>query len=283
MIMKNMSGYGKHDIKINNDKCTGCGQCQKVCIGEIIKVEDKKAKIIDFSRCLECFHCYAICPEQAISIEGFEPDIDKGISELLSSKRSCRHYKDEKLPYEVIEKVLENAQYAPSACNLRRNMYYVIDEKEKIKEMEELSVASFLKFSFLFRKPLNLIKNLLPAKMKKGYIMAENFMSDLKEAKKKGTNKIFRGAPCIMVIAGVSDYKFARDDAIYSLDYAMLKGHEMGLGSCIIGFAQALSKPLGKYLKIPKGFKIYAVAIFGYPAVEYKRGVPAKRTVKRDA
>jgi len=53
-------------IKIIKEKCTGCGNCVKVCLGGCYQIKDKKAEIKSLDYCMECMCCSYICPEEAI-------------------------------------------------------------------------------------------------------------------------------------------------------------------------------------------------------------------------
>lgn len=61
-------GYGSRrsyfHIEIDPDRCIGCGECERVCKAQCIKLPEK---IVDTSRCVVCFDCTAVCPNQAIS------------------------------------------------------------------------------------------------------------------------------------------------------------------------------------------------------------------------
>ncbi len=54
-------------VEINNEKCTGCGQCVDVCPVEAITMNDDKAKI-DQETCIECGACVSECPNEAIEM-----------------------------------------------------------------------------------------------------------------------------------------------------------------------------------------------------------------------
>ena len=54
-------------VKIDKEKCTGCGVCVETCSLEAIKIEEDKAVISE--ECVECSACISECPQEAISLE----------------------------------------------------------------------------------------------------------------------------------------------------------------------------------------------------------------------
>ncbi len=57
-----------HSIIFNQDKCTGCTACIKVCPTEAIRVIRSKAVIYD-TRCIDCGRCVSTCPHHAYSVK----------------------------------------------------------------------------------------------------------------------------------------------------------------------------------------------------------------------
>ena len=55
-------------LKIDNDKCSGCYRCAKKCPTENIIIENNKAKGND--KCTMCYRCVNLCPKQAITLLG---------------------------------------------------------------------------------------------------------------------------------------------------------------------------------------------------------------------
>ena len=49
---------------VNQDKCIGCGICQKQCAHSAITIEDRKASI-DHNKCVGCGRCIGACPKDA--------------------------------------------------------------------------------------------------------------------------------------------------------------------------------------------------------------------------
>jgi NADH-quinone oxidoreductase subunit I len=58
-----------------NERCIGCGLCEKICIANCIRIEAKKDEngrkavieySLNFGRCIYCGFCAEVCPELAI-------------------------------------------------------------------------------------------------------------------------------------------------------------------------------------------------------------------------
>ena len=54
-------------VKVDKEKCTGCGICVEACSVDAIKIEKEKAVISD--ECVECGVCVNECPNEAISLK----------------------------------------------------------------------------------------------------------------------------------------------------------------------------------------------------------------------
>ena len=55
-------------LKLDQEKCIGCGMCEMVCPHTVFKVEKPKASIVDHDGCMECGACASNCPVGAISV-----------------------------------------------------------------------------------------------------------------------------------------------------------------------------------------------------------------------
>ena len=56
-----------------DEKCKGCGTCQKVCLSGRIEITDKKPHWKREVKCYACFACINFCPQQAIQVESRFP------------------------------------------------------------------------------------------------------------------------------------------------------------------------------------------------------------------
>ncbi len=55
-------------LKLDPEKCNGCGMCVKVCPHAVLEMIDKKAVVTGRDYCMECGACSKNCSEGAISV-----------------------------------------------------------------------------------------------------------------------------------------------------------------------------------------------------------------------
>jgi hydrogenase-4 component H len=56
-------------VRLDPEKCVGCGGCANVCPPQLIRIYDDKGKRIierDLFRCIYCARCVEVCPEKAL-------------------------------------------------------------------------------------------------------------------------------------------------------------------------------------------------------------------------
>ena len=61
-------------VNIDEEKCTGCGDCIVACAEGAIEIIDGKAKLVSDIYCDGLGACLGICPEGAITVEGREAE-----------------------------------------------------------------------------------------------------------------------------------------------------------------------------------------------------------------
>ena len=77
-------------LKLDVEKCTGCGLCTTVCPHAVFEIRKGKAGIIDINDCMECGACALNCRFGAISVKsgvGCAAGILNGI--LRGTEPSC--------------------------------------------------------------------------------------------------------------------------------------------------------------------------------------------------
>lgn len=67
-----MTGFkyipGVATLKLDGEKCAGCGMCAEVCPHGVFIVEGGKAVVTDRDLCMECGACAMNCPFGALSV-----------------------------------------------------------------------------------------------------------------------------------------------------------------------------------------------------------------------
>lgn len=248
-----------HIISIDSELCIGCGACSRDCVDSNIDIANGKAHIYS-NDCIMCGHCVAVCPKAAVSISGFSdkvypiPEISIDGDELynlIRFRRSVRQFKDEKVPQNIVEKIVEAGRVSRTASNSQNVGIRVMTDN--ISRAEEIAVNFF----------------------KKGKKVAEPFKPSLKRNEiKKGF--FFFNAPLVIVVLGKKGAPFAGVNATLAAADMENTARGYGLGVLHSGFftiCANLIPSLHKMLKIPKDKKAVTTLVIGYPKVKYYRSV----------
>jgi DNA-directed RNA polymerase subunit D len=65
-------GYKQHPVITINEKCNGCGACEKACPRQILKVKGGKVSVRGLEQCSLCGACQEACDQRAITVRGDE-------------------------------------------------------------------------------------------------------------------------------------------------------------------------------------------------------------------
>jgi UDP-glucose 4-epimerase len=76
-VVKRMEGV---EVKVDHEKCVGCGDCFKVCIYDGLKMKKEKTSV-NQKNCMGCGRCERVCPNDAISVS---IDSTERIDELIA-------------------------------------------------------------------------------------------------------------------------------------------------------------------------------------------------------
>ena len=186
------------------------------------------------------------------------------VIECIKSRRSIRSYREEPLPRDIIEKIIEAGKYAPSAENRQPWRFVVVTDRKVIEELSEETrrmIADILKRRRLRKKYRELDER-------------ETILF-LQAVARADRDVIFHNAPAVIFIF-TENRAFYDESCACAAENMMLAAWSMGVGSCWIGFAKFLemSKRAMEMLDAPPAHHIAACLVFGYPEKVPKRAPP---------
>jgi nitroreductase/NAD-dependent dihydropyrimidine dehydrogenase PreA subunit len=259
---------------VDADLCTRCGICAAVCPVSIVDPPDEnslpKVQDTNAGMCIRCGHCEVSCPSQALLLN-YLPDekvaLPAGAGSLspddlglyLKKRRSVRHFTNDPVPKETIEKLLDIARFAPSGGNRQPVQWLVVLDPKEVHRLAGLTVE-WMKTLKDSSHPMS------------GYIPG------LIVAWEAGHDPICRGAPHLVIAHIPEDNPAAFVDAIIALTHFDIAAPAFGIGTCWAGFlsmAAAVYDPLQTALALPAGRRCAFSLMFGHP--KYKiYGLPRR-------
>ncbi|WP_298035517.1 nitroreductase family protein [uncultured Dysosmobacter sp.] len=271
-------------FSVDTQKCIGCGLCQKVCAGMVLHLNEACVPVMDdfdeygWGGCWRCEHCLAVCPVGAISIFGktagdcpAPPDaaIAEQFDRLVANRRSCRRYKKKNVDPALIRSLVSQLQNAPTGGNAQMVEYTIVDDMEVMDhirrichdKMEEQARQGIYGYNIGAEK----------------YAIME--ASEERDSIRPGDG-LFCNAPHIFIAhaklwGDCWDKDQGIDCDVTSTYFELLcTAHGLGAGmmTYTMGVLQNMPEIL-RALKIPEDHYVGAVVGFGYPEINYARGV----------
>jgi nitroreductase len=148
--------------------------------------------------------------------------------EIIQKRRSIREYRNEPILPDLVARILNAANLAPSAGNLQAFDIYIVESLEKRRELAAAANGQ----DFIVASPISLVFCANPVRNQWRY-------------KARGENL------------------YSTQDATIACTYAMLAATELGIGTVWVGaFSDnAVLEVLGN----PQGLKPVAILPLGYP------------------
>lgn len=256
-------------VKIDNEKCVGCGLCAADCIALNIEIKEKKAVVK--KECFKCGHCVAVCPKAAVSIPEYEmEDVEEydadsftiepeKVLHSIKFRRSIRSYREKQVEQEVLEQLLQAGRYTATAKNTQNCCFvFVQKELQQLKNMVWEYIDKIEK-----EQGSHVPRELLP------------FVAFNRRRKADATDDyLFRNAPVVLFIT--ADCTIDAGLAAQNVENMAVS---MDLGALYNGFLTRIADAnaeLKQWLGI-EGKEIQACMLLGYPDRVYKRTAPRRK------
>lgn len=159
---------------------------------------------------------------------------DMTFLELVKKRRSVRRYSARPVPREVIDRCLEAARLAPSACN-SQPWYFIVADDEKLKDSLASKAFSGIYSTNSFAKKAPVL--IVVVTERPNYIVR--------------LGGYFKGVQYSLIDIGIA------------CEHLVLQAEEEGLGTCWLGWFN--ENAVKKILGLPKEKKIDVIISMGYP------------------
>ena len=257
---------------VDPDKCRHDGLCAAECpLGLIVKEsKDALPSPVPWAdeHCINCGHCVAVCPEGAFSLAAMgpedlppiRPELELGpgqAEQFLRARRSIRVYQEKPVPRETLAEAIRLAGYAPSGHNTQPVHWLVLEDTGEVRR-----IAGVV---------MDWIRYMLEAQTEFALSL---HMDLLLEAWEKGRDRVFRGAPHVIIAHAPEGERTATPGCAIALTYLELAAASLGLGTCWAGYFQAAyfnHPPMAEALNLPPGHASFGALMIGYPKLKYHR------------
>jgi len=269
-------------INIDIDKCIGCGLCVKDCLCSDIKIIDSKASALNIS-CINCGHCIAICPQNAVAIDNYDmkevkeynPESfaieSENLLNFIKFRRSIRQFKNIDVEKEKIKKTIEAGRFTASGGNKQPLSFIVV--QQKMKELTHITIDVLYKYACTYEPDEN-----DPLSNQNRRYAAIWKMLHKKYA--QGIDLLFFNAPVMIIV--LCDKRLSLSpivDGGLAASNMEIMANSLDLGVCFNGYFTFASEDINirNYLYIPDNKKVVTSLLIGYTDNKYLRTVPRKK------
>ena len=165
--------------------------------------------------------------------------MSKPILDIFNKRQSVRRYQDKAVEREKIERCLDAAMLAASACNAQPWKFIVVDDADLVKKVARQTWDKLIAFNrFVEQAPVLVV------------ITIER-------------------SPLVPSVGKILMNKaYPQIDIGIAAEHFCLQATEEGLGTCMLGWFN--EKPVKKLLGIPKKRRIGLIISLGYIPEDYK-------------
>jgi nitroreductase len=268
-------------------------------------VREKDGRIkIGRVMCLECGHCVALCPEGAIVVDegpdfaeatsgkpeegsatGPPPVSPEAFRELVRQRRSVRQYEARPVPRELLEQMLDNGRWAPTAANCQCQAFTVLTDPARRDWLSAQVVEFYRAYQEALQDREHAAERLAALGLEAGFALHPHMRVAVPSFLKNtdaGRDRLFFAAPAVIIVHADEGEVLPASAAAFATLTLALSAETLGLGTCITAYAsEALrARPdLRAALEVPETHQVHYVLTVGYPA-EHWQQVPPRRAAQ---
>jgi len=258
-------------FEVNTQTCNKDGICAAACPMGIIEFKKGEypapaAEAEDL--CILCGHCVAVCPTASLSHREMSMEkctlIQKELhfsaahcEQFFRARRSIRTYKEQAVPENELQKLIDLARYAPTGHNSQSVEWLVLGNRDEIKNLAGITV-DWMRW---------MLDNMSEIALSLHLDMAIRRWEE-------GTDIVLRDAPTLIIAHAAKDDLVAPTSSTIALSYLELAATSMGLGCCWAGYFNAAASnfpPMAEVLPLPDGHQCMGAMMVGYPKYKYHR------------
>lgn len=256
-------------VHFNRALCVGCSACVDDCLCGCIALDGEgKAYLRQPQLCFACAHCIAVCPKAAVQMDEYDMEqvqpydaqsfclAPEVFLNAVKFRRSVRNYKARAVPRNIIESVLQAGRYTETAKNAQELQFVVVQETlDALKPLVWQGWNSML-------EQMRERGEAVPARW-------QHFDEWRQETPPR--DYLFFNAPALLVIGAKNPIDAGM--ALANIEHMLVA---QGLGMVVMGFVQRAVQKNARaveFLGLTQ-VPVAACALFGYPAVRYRRTAP---------
>lgn len=283
-------------ILVDLEKCISCKACISECPLKLYHFKNNTLLLREFADglCMECGHCVAVCPSNAIILKKLPLEDVKEITNdmrrisyedlmnLIRIRRTIRNFKNETISEDLWKKLIDAGRYAPTGHNDQLIHFTIIRSPENSKFSEKVN-KNFKNFLEAFEDPnkREQLKSSFSKDFMRMMIGWRPILKNILRAFDQGVDSWCWDGE-LMIFHGPKDAMNLSHDASISATHVMLAAETLGLGTCSLGLAMiAINefKSIAEFLKLPNKHSVGYMLAIGFPNVKYHR-FPARQPAK---
>ena len=240
-----------------------------------------------------CGHCTAVCPNDAIRVDGLDFDAFKTVNPLeitedsllilMEQRRSVRRYKDKPVPRETLDRIIEASRRAPTGTGSQSTGILVIDKAESLEALSKLLHEGYQALDKALGNPIArfMIKRKVGNRL--FHTLQDFVMPGMRwylrwKIEGRG-DEILRDCKALMLFHSPILEPMGEANCTISAFHAIFMAEILGIGTCFNDLVPPVcnrSPEIRRLLGLPKDREFYSSLTLGFPKYKFHKAVPKR-------